>query len=78
VPIVRNMKNNEQDRQNPEAACGVRASGVIGGRGKDKELKPGKLKYVYRAIESPAPQHTGPSTHPNTYHYHTTTKVFMR
>ena len=47
MSIIKNMKNNKQDRQNPEGACGVKASGVIGGRGKDKGLKPGKLKYVY-------------------------------
>ena len=54
------MKNNKQDRQNPEGACGVKASGVIGGRGKDTGLKPGKLKYVYRATESPAPSTQAP------------------
>ena len=47
------MKNNKPDRHNPEEACGVKASGLTGGRGKG--LKPGKLKYVYRAIKPPAP-----------------------
>ena len=67
------MKNNKQDRQNPEGACGVKASGVIGGRGKDKGLKPGKLKYVYRAIKPPAPSTQTPihtPTHIPLSHHH--------
>ena len=67
------MKNNKQDRQNPEEACGVKASGVTGGRGKDKGLKAGKLKYVYRAIKPPAPSTHTPirtPTHIPLSHHH--------
>ena len=70
------MKNNKPDRQNPEEACGVKASGLTGGR---EGAKTWKTKAMYtEQLNLLPPAHRPQYTPQHTYHYHPTTKVLKR